>query len=182
MNKLLQLVLILVMFISGTIEVSAVGGQEVTGNLTTGMSGSNVQGTVIVSPSASPAAGTYSGNKSVTLTATGANSIRYTTDNSIPTCSTGSLYSGAIEVVESQTIKAISCYANDNFSSVSSFAYSIRRSSGGGGGGGSVTSTNTGEVLGEATMSTKQFIELLIQIGVIAPDKVFLVRIIFGLI
>ena len=112
---------------------------EVTGSLCTGVN-CPVEGTVIAAPTASPAAGSFTSNQSVTLTSTGATSIRYTTDGTTPTCAS-TQYSSAISVTSSKTIKAISCYANSTSSTVASFAYtiSIPSSGGGGGGGGSFT-------------------------------------------
>lgn len=101
---------------------------EVTGNLSTGISstlGNTVNGTVIVTPTPSPVAGTYTSAQSVTLTASGASSIHYSTDGSTPTCTSGTTYSGAISIVSTKTIKALSCYSGDNKSAVASFAYTI---------------------------------------------------------
>ncbi|MBU1020371.1 MAG: chitobiase/beta-hexosaminidase C-terminal domain-containing protein [Firmicutes bacterium] len=109
---------------------------EVTGTITTGLTTGETQGTVIVVPTASPVAGTYTSTQSVTLTATGSTSIHYTISGTDPTCTTGTTYSGAISVSSTTTIEAISCYPNSNASTVSSFAYTINTSSSGGGGGG----------------------------------------------
>lgn len=111
---------------------------EVTGNLSTGLSSTVavVEGVVIAPPVATPTAGTYTSAQSVILTAPGSTSIRYTTDGTIPTCSTGTPYSGVISVASSQTIKAISCYAQNNASTVASYLYTINISTGGTGGGG----------------------------------------------
>jgi len=80
----------------------------------------------IVAPTANPVAGTYTSTQNVILTAAGSSSIRYTTDGTTsPTCSSGTVYSGAISVNSSQTIKAIACYPDGASSSVSSFAYTI---------------------------------------------------------
>ncbi len=96
------------------------------GTFTTGVGNSGLEGTVIAAPTASPLGGTYTSVQSVTLTATGAPSIRYTTDGTAPACpTTGTLYSVAISVGSSQTIKAISCYPNSNSSAVASFVYVI---------------------------------------------------------
>jgi len=99
-----------------------------------------------VDPTASLAAGTYTSSQSVTLSASGADSIRYTVDGSTPTCNSGLVYSSAITVASTKTIKAISCYSEASgsvsFSNVSAFAYVINipsSSGGGGGGGGSVS-------------------------------------------
>jgi len=111
-------------------------GSEVTGTLCTGLN-CPIESTVIAAPVASPAAGTYTSARSVTLTAAGSSSIRYTVDGSTPDCTiTGTTYSGAISVSSTKTIKAISCYPNSATSSVASFAYTISSGGGGGGGGG----------------------------------------------
>lgn len=99
-----------------------------------------------VEPVASPTAGTYTSSQSVTLTASGADQIRYTTDGSDPTCSSGTVYSSAISVTTTQTIKAVSCYLesyDQSYSSslVASFAYTINSSRPPMGGGGGTTIT-----------------------------------------
>lgn len=125
----------LLLFSLLTLSLSSASASETTGSICTGV-GCVPQGTVIVAPTASPVAGTYTSAQSVTLTATGASSIHYRTDGTSPTCSTGTTYSGAISVGSSQTIMALSCYPNSASSTVASFAYTINISSGGGGGGG----------------------------------------------
>lgn len=100
---------------------------EVTGNLNTGIE-SGINGTVITAPVASPSAGTYTSAQDVILTASGASSIKYTFDGSMPTCSASGnslSYGVAIPITTSKTIKAVSCYANNNQSSVATFAYII---------------------------------------------------------
>ncbi len=96
------------------------------------------------SPSASPSAGTYTSAQSVSLSASSANSIRYTVNGDTPSCTSGSVYSSAINIGSSQTVKAIACYLEEGGSTspstVASFSYAINiptpPSSGGGGGGG----------------------------------------------
>lgn len=92
------------------------------------------------SPAASPTSGTYTASQSVTLSASGASSIRFTTDGSAPSCTSGALYSSPISVGSSQTIKTVACYVESDTSvspsTVASFPYTITISSGGGGGGG----------------------------------------------
>ena len=77
-------------------------------------------------PSCSPAAGTYTGIQTVTISSTtpGA-SIRYTTDGSTPTETLGTEYSTTISVETSETIKAIAYKAGMTDSVVASAAYSI---------------------------------------------------------
>lgn len=74
---------------------------------------------------------------SVSLASTGSSQIRYTTDGTTPSCSTGTVYSSAITMTETTTLKAIGCDASDNASSVVTAIYTL--SPGGGGGGGSST-------------------------------------------
>ncbi len=143
--------------------VSSVAASEVTGTLSTGLGNNSVSGIVIAAPAASPVAGTYTGAQTVTLTASGATSVRYTVDGNTPTCSTGSLYVSPVSVVSSTVIKAISCYPNAVISPVATYSYTINPivSSGGGGGGGGgssfipvVTSTVTTPVTTQVTPTT----------------------------
>jgi hypothetical protein len=100
--------------------------------------------TTAYDPSASPVAGTYTSSQSVTLSASGSSSIRYTVDGSTPSCSSGTVYSSAITVGSTKTVKAIACYADGDgtsASNVATHAYTINVSSGGGGGGGGGGST-----------------------------------------
>ena len=96
---------------------------EFDGVLSTGIE-TDIGGTVVVSPSASPSSGTYISSQTVVLTASGSSSIRYTLDNTEPSCSVGAIYSLPIPIAESKTIKAISCYSGAN-SSVATFSYTI---------------------------------------------------------
>ena len=70
-------------------------------------------------PAASPPAGTYSSTQSVSLTSTGPGTpikIYYTTDGSTPSNTHGTIYSSAITVSTSKTIKAIA-YNSSNVAS-----------------------------------------------------------------
>lgn len=79
----------------------------------------------VANPVFSPVAGTYTPPQSVTITsATPGASIFYTTDGSTPTPAS-TLYTGAIAVSTTQTIKAIATFAGFNQSSVVSAAYSM---------------------------------------------------------
>lgn len=138
-----------------TVSVSA---SEVTGTLSTGLGNNSVSGVVIAAPSASLAAGTYTTTQSVTLLSSGSLSIRYTVDGSTPTCSVGSVYSGAIPVASTLTLKAVACYANSATSPVSSYLYTISvavpTSSGGGGGGGGSSYIYNPVVIATTTATT----------------------------
>lgn len=85
-----------------------------------------------VTPVAIPIAGTYIGTQNVTISSVGSDSIRFTIDGSTPSCSVGTLYSGAISVSLSETINVIGCDTAGNASSAP-FAYTINIISNGGG-------------------------------------------------
>jgi uncharacterized repeat protein (TIGR03803 family) len=71
-------------------------------------------------------AGTYSAAQSVTIsTTTSGATIRYTTDGSTPTESAGTLYSSAVTVSATETLKAIAYAAGYSDSTVGSAAYTI---------------------------------------------------------
>jgi len=101
-----------------------------TWTIDNGISNNSNNGTTAYEPVASPVAGTYTSNQSVTLTATNSSSIHYRTDGTAPTCSTDTTYVSAISVTSSQTIKAIACYNEADGSTspslTSSFAYVLQ--------------------------------------------------------
>ena len=77
-------------------------------------------------PTFSPAAGTYTEAQNVTIsTTTSGASIYYTTDGSTPSASNGTLYTGAINVSETTTIKAIAVKTGNNDSQVAEATYTI---------------------------------------------------------
>ena len=81
-------------------------------------------------PTFSPAAGIYSEAQSITIsTTTSGAAIRYTTDGSTPTSTTGTVYSGAINVSETTTIKAIAYKDGNNDSQVAEATYTINSGS-----------------------------------------------------
>jgi hypothetical protein len=85
----------------------------------------NPPGTV-TAPTFNPAGGSYTGTQTVTMsTSTTGASINYTTDGSNPTASTGILYTEAIAVSSSTTLKAIAYEPGWTDSQVSSAAYTI---------------------------------------------------------
>ena len=77
-------------------------------------------------PTFSPAAGTYISPQTVTISTTipGA-SIRYTTDGSMPTDTTGTVCTGPVSVVVSQTLKAIAYESGWADSPVATAAFTI---------------------------------------------------------
>ena len=101
-------------------------------------------------PRTAPVAGTYTGSQNIFFEPPGSMvTIRYTTNGTTPSCTTGSLYVGAITLTSSTTIKARSCDSVGNSSALGTFAYTINASGGGsggssGGGGGSTSPTIPG--------------------------------------
>ncbi len=104
------------------------------GNLTSGIESGigSMDGVVKQAPTASPAAGTYHSNQSVSLSADGSTAICYTTDDTTPACDgssacsgTGSVYSSAISVTLTDTIQSIACYADGSSGPVSTDTYTL---------------------------------------------------------
>lgn len=128
MKNYLKLTLTSIALLSLLVISSEVSASTVTGTLKTGISGNNgnvVDGIVISAPIASPSAGLYTSAQNVTLTASGASSIHYTIDDTNPTCSTGIVYSTPILISVTLSLKAISCYPENNHSTVALYLYGI---------------------------------------------------------
>ena len=123
LNFKLSLLAIVLLAVSGA--TSYAEASEVTGTVSTGLGNNSVNGIVVAAPTANPAAGTYTSAQSVSLTSAGSLSVRYTTDGTTPTCTTGTVYATSIAIPSTQTVKAISCYANSVSSSVASYTYTI---------------------------------------------------------
>jgi ribosomal protein L40E len=80
----------------------------------------------VVTPTFNPAGGSYSSAQSVTISCTTpGSSIRYTTDGADPTSTTGTVYSGAVSVGSSQTLKARAFASGITDSDVASATYTI---------------------------------------------------------
>ncbi|MGA2975823.1 MAG: chitobiase/beta-hexosaminidase C-terminal domain-containing protein [Spirochaetia bacterium] len=90
------------------------------------VSGTTTGPNAVVTPTFSPAAGTYATPQGVTIstTTTGA-SIRYTTDGTDPSSTAGTLYSTPVSVAVTTTIKAIAYMTGMADSAVASAAYTI---------------------------------------------------------
>ena len=149
------------------------GASTFEGTLSTGVQ-TGIEGIVVTAPTATPGSGTYDSTQSVTLTATGAQSIRYRDDGGVPTCSVGTPYTGAISVSASISIQARSCYANNASSSPVVFLYVINppatpapSGGGGGGGGGGLLppSGTTGDATGDGRTDIFDFNIVLINWG-----------------
>ena len=81
---------------------------------------------VVATPTFSPVAGTYTSAQNVTITSTtSGNTIRYTTDGSTPSQTVGTVYSTAVPVNATTTIKAIAYKAGMTDSTVASALYTI---------------------------------------------------------
>ena len=75
-------------------------------------------------PTFSPAAGTFYGSQEITLaTSTAGAAIYYTTDNSTPSSTNGTLYSAPFSITETTTVKAIAIKAGADDSEVASTTY-----------------------------------------------------------
>ena len=79
---------------------------------------------VVDAPTISPAAGAVTAGSTVTLTQAVADQIRYTTDGTAPTKTTGTVYSTPITITSATTIKAIAI-KNDVVSDVAEAEYTI---------------------------------------------------------
>lgn len=113
-----------------TITVKGASGSlSHTSTVSLTVSGSATQ---VAAPTFSPAGGSYSSAQSVTLSsATSGASIRYTTDGSTPSSTSGTSYSGAFTVSKTTTVKAIAFKSGLTNSSVSTATYTISTSGGG---------------------------------------------------
>jgi hypothetical protein len=108
------------------VDVNATPGGSVTFTNLSVTSASQV-----ATPTFSPGGGTYSSAQSVTIsTTTSGASIRYTTDGSTPTPTTGTLYSGPVSVSTTTTLKAIAYATGATNSAVASATYTINISTG----------------------------------------------------
>ncbi|HXA15060.1 MAG TPA: chitobiase/beta-hexosaminidase C-terminal domain-containing protein, partial [Opitutaceae bacterium] len=105
-----------------TIDVNSTPGGSVTVSNRT-ISGS---GGTVAAPSFSPGAGTYSSAQTVIINdSTSGASIRYTTDNSTPSETNGTVYSGSISISSTTTLKAIAYETGMTDSTVTSGLYTI---------------------------------------------------------
>jgi hypothetical protein len=133
------------LIVAGLAMAAAAHASVFSGSLTSGLS-TGPQGVVTSQPVATPGAGTYTSSQSVVLSGDDATiSIHYTTDGvTVPTCSSGTTYVSAISVAASETIQAISCYADNASSTVANLVYVISSGTSGGGGGGGGGSSGGG--------------------------------------
>jgi len=93
-------------------------------------------GGTVATPLFSPGGGSYTSAQNVTISdSTGGASIRYTLDGSTPTSTTGTIYSGPVNISSTATLKAVAYESGFTTSAVTSGTYTI--SSGG------ITTTGT---------------------------------------
>ena len=122
------------------LAVTPAYASEVGGTVTTGVStGNSVSGILLETPTANPAPGGYTSAQNVKVSLTGGagtQSIQYTTNSGVLTCSSGTTYSTPIAVTTDTTIQAISCYPNGFASDPVNFAYVISAAATGGNSGG----------------------------------------------
>jgi alpha-glucosidase (family GH31 glycosyl hydrolase) len=80
----------------------------------------------VAAPTFTPGGGSYSSPQSVTISTTTAGaSIRYTTNGSTPTSTTGTLYTGPVSISSTTTLQAIAYATGMSDSSVTSATYSF---------------------------------------------------------
>lgn len=83
----------------------------------------------VSTPSISPNGGSFSGTQSVTLSSsTSGATIRYTTDGSTPTSSSGTIYSTPFNISATTTVKAIAYKASMSDSSVATASFTLNPS------------------------------------------------------
>ena len=122
--------------ISGnTVTLVAPGSVTITasqsGNASYAPAANVSQGLVIAAPTAaapviSPAGGSFTSAQSVTIsTATSGASIRYTTDGSTPSSTLGTVYTGAVTLSSTTTLKAITYKSGMTDSSVTTAVFTI---------------------------------------------------------
>ncbi|HTB81299.1 MAG TPA: chitobiase/beta-hexosaminidase C-terminal domain-containing protein [Opitutaceae bacterium] len=104
-----------------------VAGYQVTNSGTPTISASgSTTATITAAPIFTPYSGTYSSGQTVTLaSATSGASIRYTTDDSTPTATTGTAYSGPITLTADMNIRAIATVSGSNNSAVNTAIYTV---------------------------------------------------------
>jgi hypothetical protein len=84
----------------------------------------------VATPAFSPEPGTYPSSQSVTISSTAGATIRYTTDGTAPTKTSGTIYTGPLTVSSNQTVKAIAYETGWTDSAVASASYVINQSGG----------------------------------------------------
>jgi len=114
---------------TGTYPITAVAGTLVSTKYSFQFVGGSLTVTpigVAATPTFTPAAGTYTSAQSVTIKhTTAASVIYYTTNGTTPTTSS-TLYSGAIQVAATETVKAIAVATGYTNSAVATATYTIQ--------------------------------------------------------
>ena len=109
---------------TGTLQAIAYKTGLTNSSVTTGVY--TIDGTC-ATPSFSPAAGTDTTSTSVTIsTTTGGATIRYTTNGTTPSSTVGTVYSSAVSITSTSTLKAIAYETGYNNSAVASGVYTIQ--------------------------------------------------------
>jgi len=134
---------------SYTFSVSAYDAASNESAQSSGVSATTNQLSQVAAPSLTPAGGTYTSAQSVSIsTTTSGSTIRYTTNGSNPTSSSGTVYSSPISVSSSQTVKAIAYQSGYLDSSITTEAYTINLPSG--------TTLDSGDGFYNQALSTTQ--------------------------
>lgn len=103
-----------------------------TSGYTAQVSATTLAGPTVNAPSFSPVAGTFNTAQNVTIsTTTGSSILCYSTDGSTPacdatpSCTTGNLYSSAVNIAATATLRAIGCRSGYTNSTVTAGTYTI---------------------------------------------------------
>lgn len=105
----------------------------------------------VATPTFNPGGGTYTSAQSVAIsTATSGATIRYTTNGTNPTATSGTVYSGPVSVATSLTLKAIAYKSGMSDSSVATANYTIDTGTGNPTGTGSITRDVWNNITGTA--------------------------------
>jgi hypothetical protein len=99
----------------------------VKAGMTTSAVGTAAYSIAVPTPTFTPTAGTYPGPQTVTISSApfGTASIRYTTDGTTPTTTSGSTYSGPIPIGSTLTVKAIAYATGCTTSAVATAVFTI---------------------------------------------------------
>ncbi|MEI6596923.1 MAG: hypothetical protein WCL13_01780 [bacterium] len=133
MTKKLLVIGVLLLVVGFVVIANNSSASTTEGNLVTGLQ-TGLEGVTKAAPTLSPAASDYHATQTVTLTASGATKICYTTDGttepscaSATTCTAGTALAsgGTISVSAATTVKSAGCYADASTGPVATSAYTF---------------------------------------------------------
>jgi lysophospholipase L1-like esterase len=119
---------------SGTVTINAIALAPGLGVSTTASASYTIQLAATATPTLLPGTGTYSSAQSVTISDTTSGAVIYYTTNGATPTTSSAVYSNAINVSASSTLKALALAPGFTLSAVASAAYTIQTGGGGGSG------------------------------------------------